>query len=127
MAGDLRIDPEELSLVGASEYLDAHPDFREAEPRIYVKFRPGGTETSYLGLLDTGAHYCILAREIVHSIEDHLTECIGRRTYVLALPRPALPVGGDSALLPEPKSSLKGSWCIVLPMAGDLRIDPGIG
>jgi len=36
MAGDLRIDPEEFSLVGASEYLDAHPDFSNLFTYVYL-------------------------------------------------------------------------------------------
>ncbi len=70
---------EELSFVGASSFVDARPDLRETEPRIYVKFFPAGAEAAYLGLLDTGGHYCILAQDIASSIEDDLTESIGHR------------------------------------------------
>ena len=59
--------------VGISRYLDAYPGFREAQPRIYVKFRPSGLEDPILALLDTGGHFCILNHEIVPLIRDQLT------------------------------------------------------
>ncbi len=80
MPDDLPIGSTELRFIGASRYADAHPELDEAEPRIYVKFRPQGAEVPHLGLLDTGGHYCVLTAEIADSVADHLTESLGRAT-----------------------------------------------
>ncbi len=58
---------------GSSRYLDARPGFDEPEPRIYVKFRLAGVELPFLALLDTGAHFCILNRDVSELIQDQLT------------------------------------------------------
>jgi predicted aspartyl protease len=71
---------DELALTGAARYLDAHPRVQEAEPRIYVKFQPVGASSPHLALLDTGAHYCILERQLAESIGGDLTEPIGQRS-----------------------------------------------
>jgi len=63
---------------GRSRYLDAFPGIREPQPRIYVKFRPQGIEASFLALLDTGGHFCILNREIVKSFQDRLSDPVQR-------------------------------------------------
>ena len=65
--------------LGASSYLDAHPRGQEALPRIYVRFRPDGVERkrSFLALLDTGAHYCLLNAEVVDLLGDQLGDPIG--------------------------------------------------
>ncbi len=64
---------------GAAAYWDALPQLEEKFPRIYVQFRPGGAgpESSFLALLDTGAHYCILNAHVASQIEDELTDCLG--------------------------------------------------
>lgn len=59
---------------GASRYVDARPGLREPQPRIYVKFRPAGIDLPFLALLDTGAHFCILEREILELVRDQLSE-----------------------------------------------------
>jgi len=78
---DLLDGSEEPFVTAASGYLDAHPNFEDPQPRIYVKFRPAGAKNPYVALLDTGAHYCVLAREIADSIRDHLTESIGETIF----------------------------------------------
>ena len=62
--------------IGASRYLDAHPGLRDPQPRIYVKFRPEGVDAnlSFLALLDTGGHFCILSQDVADLIHDRLTE-----------------------------------------------------
>lgn len=78
--------PPELSLpisgspsfAGGSRYLDIRPGSREAQPRIYVKFLPDGAEIPHLALLDTGAHYCILDRDLGSRISARLTDSVGR-------------------------------------------------
>jgi hypothetical protein len=62
---------------GAANFLDAHPDVRDPLPRIYVEILPEGAETSFLALLDTGGHYCILNRSVAEEIEDRLALKIG--------------------------------------------------
>lgn len=64
---------ESAFAVGISRYLDAYPGQREAQPRIYVKFRPPGIADPLLALLDTGGHFCILNHEVVPLIRDQLT------------------------------------------------------
>jgi len=68
----------EVYATGASRYLDSRPGGREPLPRIYVQFRPEGATDSYLALLDSGAHYCILHPEVVEEIGSLLTDSIGR-------------------------------------------------
>ena len=65
--------------LGASGYWDAHPEHEEAQPRIYVRFRPEGTDPhrSFLALLDTGAHFGILHEEVAKLIQHRLTDPIG--------------------------------------------------
>lgn len=46
--------------------------------RIYVEFLPEGTDISFLALLDTGAHYCILNNRVIDEIGDRLAEPVGR-------------------------------------------------
>lgn len=75
---DLLLDPNRPFVTGVSEFLDAHPGFQEAQPRLYVKFQPAGAEIPHIALLDTGGHYCILDRDLAATIKDHLTEHIGR-------------------------------------------------
>ncbi len=65
---------------GAATYYDAFPNVRETEPRIYVEFRPQGLAASFLALLDTGAHYCILSPDVREAVEDLLTDHLGRQT-----------------------------------------------
>ncbi len=54
---------------GVATYHDAFPNVRETEPRIYVESRLQGLETSFLALLDTGAHYCILSPDFREAVE----------------------------------------------------------
>jgi predicted aspartyl protease len=63
---------------GAARYLDFRPGRREPLPRVYVEFLPDGAADSFLALLDTGAHYCILSPEVVAEIRDHLADSVGR-------------------------------------------------
>lgn len=37
-----------------------------------MKFRPHGTDTLFLALLDTGGHFCILSHEVAEGIRDQL-------------------------------------------------------
>lgn len=62
---------------GAATYRDAFPNVRESEPRIYVELRPLGVPISFLALLDTGAHYCILSPDVREVMEDRLTDHLG--------------------------------------------------
>jgi predicted aspartyl protease len=50
------------------------PGFRESQPRIYVKFRAAGSDSSFLALVDTGAHYCILNTTAADVVGDQLGE-----------------------------------------------------
>ncbi len=79
--------------LGASEYLDSHPDLPEGHARIYVKFRPQGVSSDvfFLALLDTGGIYCILNEDIADLIHDHLTDRLDRVTIRTARG----PVRGD--------------------------------
>jgi hypothetical protein len=79
MTADPRLPgPGSLSFSGSSRYLDARPDFEESQPRIYVKFRPEGAKIPQVALLDTGAHYCILDRDLASVVGPHLTESLGK-------------------------------------------------
>jgi len=57
----------EPSFVGLFEYADdlTGQIRKEPYPRIYVEFQVEGVGRPFLALLDCGAHYCILAREVV--------------------------------------------------------------
>jgi len=78
MSSDLVLRPGEPSFTGAARYSDGHPWFREDQSRIYVRFQPEGAELPHVALLDTGAHYCILDREIATGIDRFLTEPLGQ-------------------------------------------------
>lgn len=60
------------AFIGRSRYLDSIPALEERPSRIYVRFHPHGTDTSFLALLDTGGHFCILSREVANSIRSQL-------------------------------------------------------
>lgn len=62
---------------GLSWYLDSYPGLVETQPRIYVKFRPEGTDSSFLALLDTGGHFCIFNQTVADLVKDQLTEGFG--------------------------------------------------
>ncbi len=62
---------------GAARYQDAHPDLKEAQSRIYVKFRPAAVDFSFWALLDTGAHFCLLNETVAGFVRDHLGEGLG--------------------------------------------------
>lgn len=62
---------------GAARYLDSHPDSEDAQPRIYVKFRPALVDFSFWALLDTGAHFCLLNDTVFRFVRDHLSEGLG--------------------------------------------------
>lgn len=70
-------DSEEPSYSGAARYHDGFPGLWEAKPRIYVEFLPGNVSTSFLALLDTGGHYCILSQDVADLVEDQLTDPLG--------------------------------------------------
>ena len=74
--------PAVLTFSGIAEYLDVHPEHRETQARIYVKFRPEGVDASihFLALLDTGGYYCILRSDVAEMIEGHLTSRLDRVT-----------------------------------------------
>ena len=65
---------------GAARYQDGHPDFKEDQPRIYVKFRPAAVDFSFWALLDTGAHFCRLNETVVGFLGGHLADSLGRFT-----------------------------------------------
>lgn len=76
----LLLGSEEPFAVGASVYKDGYPGLPEPHPRIYMEFRPEGTAEfgfSFLALLDTGGHYCILNEEVASLVQDHLTDHLG--------------------------------------------------
>lgn len=62
---------------GSARYFDGYPGAREAQPRIYVKLRPAGSDASFLALLDTGAHYCILNTTASEMVGDQLVDNLG--------------------------------------------------
>ncbi len=74
------LDSEEPFATGASTYSDTYPGVDELHPRIYVEFRPKGADSdpSFLALLDTGGHYCILSEEVASSVRNHLSDCLGQ-------------------------------------------------
>lgn len=72
--------PEAWFPEGASRYLDSHPGFAEAQPRIYVKFRPEGVDTLFWALLDTGAHFFLLNETVAGFLRDHLGDSLGSFT-----------------------------------------------
>lgn len=63
---------------GSAEYLDAHPEIHEPLPRIYVEFLPEGSAISFMALLDTGGHYCILNTDVIDEIGDRLSDSFGQ-------------------------------------------------
>ncbi len=75
----MELSLSEEPFAGASEYSDAFPGFPEGLARIYVRFRPQGVDPqlSFLALVDTGAHYCILNEGVAELIRDQLTEDVG--------------------------------------------------
>ena len=71
---------------GSAEYFDADPGIRDPLPRIYVEFWPEGAEMSFLALLDTGGHYCILNTSVIEEIgEDRLVDKVGHAELRTAL------------------------------------------
>ena len=68
--------------MGASSYVDIHPEWADPHARVYVKFRPGGASAGamLLALLDTGGHYCILDEVAAASVKDQLTDHLGSAT-----------------------------------------------
>ena len=77
--------------IGSAQYIDAFPGLQESQPRIYVKFRPQGTEIPFLALLDTGAHFCILNRDIIPLIAGRFLNKLSDVTLQTARG----PVGGE--------------------------------
>lgn len=74
MTEGLLLPSGEPFATGVSSYLDARPEHREPLPRIYLEFQPGGADRSFVALLDTGGHYCILQPDVAAQVEDHLTD-----------------------------------------------------
>ncbi len=64
---------------GASTYVDAYPDWNDPHSRIYVRFRPEGVDAniSFLALLDTGGHYCILNEDVAALVRERLVGSLG--------------------------------------------------
>ncbi len=60
-------------LTGACDYSDFHPGRKEPLARIYVPFRLQGVAIRWVGLLDTGGHFCILSPEVVEMVGDVLS------------------------------------------------------
>jgi hypothetical protein len=56
-----------------------YPNWSDPLSRIYIKFRPEGVpeSLSFLALLDTGGHYCILNQDILPFVRDRLVESLG--------------------------------------------------
>ncbi len=75
----MELSLSEEPFAGASEYSDSFPGFPEDLARIYVRFRPQGADSrlSFLALVDTGAHYCILNEGVAELVRDQLTEDVG--------------------------------------------------
>lgn len=71
-------EPLVQAFQGMARYRDSHPELDETQPRIYVKFRPSGLDISFLGLLDTGGHYCLLNQTVAHLLRDQLTDSLGQ-------------------------------------------------
>ncbi len=69
---------------GVSAYFDVRPGIREPLPRVYVEFQPGGAERSFIALLDTGGHYCILQPEVAASIQDQMSGRLGSASLLTA-------------------------------------------
>lgn len=59
---------------GVSAYLDAHPEIRDPLPRVYVEIYLEGMNESFMALLDTGGHYCILQPDIVKKLQGGLID-----------------------------------------------------
>ncbi len=74
MTEELLLGSGEPFATGASAYFDARPELREPLPRIYVEFQPGGKDRSFVALLDTGGHYCILQPDVAASIQDQMVD-----------------------------------------------------
>ncbi len=60
-------------LTGICDYSDFYPGRKEPLARIYVPFRAQGVDIRFLGLLDTGGHFCILSPEVVDLVGDVLS------------------------------------------------------
>jgi hypothetical protein len=60
-------------LTGVCDYSDFYPGRKEPLARIYVPFRPHGAGIRFVGLVDTGGHFCILGPEVVDLIGDSLS------------------------------------------------------
>jgi hypothetical protein len=70
--------------IGFCSYSDSHYGLKEPLARIYVPFRPEGAAISFMALLDTGGHFCILGADVVEEIKDRLTESFRETTLVTA-------------------------------------------
>lgn len=71
-------------MTGVSRYSDFYPGRQEPLARIYVSFRPQDTRIRFVGLLDTGGHFCILSPEVVDLIGDTLGESDGETSLLTA-------------------------------------------
>ena len=76
--------PGDEFLTGVSRYSDFHPERREPLSRIYVSFRPQDARIRFVGLLDTGGHFCILSPEVVDLIGDTLGGSEGETSLLTA-------------------------------------------
>ena len=81
---------------GAATYYDVLPESRETKARIYAEYRPQGVGTSFLGLLDTGGHYCILSPEAREAAAARMTDFLGHERLRTAYG----PIEGDLCILP---------------------------
>jgi len=81
--------------LGAATYKDSYPGIPETEPRIYVRFRPEVTPLSFLALLGTGAHFCILNKDVLARVENRLTDHLGETVLRTAYGR----IEGDLYIL----------------------------
>ncbi len=88
--------PQSPFYSGAATYHDAFPNARETKPRIYVEFRPRDAATSFLALLDTGGHYCILSPDVREAVDNQLTDYLGHEKLRTAHG----PIEGELYILP---------------------------
>ncbi len=62
---------------GAASYRDSKPGGRDRTAKVYVEFRLADTDRAFLGVVDTGAPYCILSSEVAAQLRPNLVSPIG--------------------------------------------------
>ncbi len=76
------ISPEGAFTTGLLRYSDTCPGVEDPLARIYVPFKPDGANTWFLALLDTGGHFCVLARGVAGALQQHLTGGLEQATLM---------------------------------------------